>query len=247
MPRALQFSNILKVLGIFNLDFIPALGLDCRFGGFNYLNKMVVVTLVPLAVSIILLWTYISMSLYARKKGAPYEKGATIIYLFLFFTFMILVSCSGAVFSYFACQDFPLAPNGELSYNGVYFGKERYLRVDYKVNCDSKEYIAMLPYALAMIFVYPLGIPLMYGSLLIQHAPTLRDKQKLLIEAANEFPNVGHVLFLVEACKYIMFYSCVYHLTNIIVWLFFLHSDPSFRSDRPEFYWFEVIILLFCN
>ena len=208
MPLVLQFSNILKVLAIFNLDFIPALGLDCRFGGFSYLDKLVVVTLIPVAVSTILLWTYVSMSFYARKKGVPYEKGATIIYLFLFFTFMILVNCSGAVFAYFACQDFPLAPNGELSYNGFYYGKERYLRVDYKVNCDSKEYNTMLPYALAMIFVYPLGIPLMYGSLIIQHAPTLRNKQKLLIEAANEFPNVGHVLFLVEACTCLIIYYC---------------------------------------
>jgi hypothetical protein len=45
-----------------------------------------------------------------------------------------------------------------------------------------------------------LGIPLMYWSLIIRHASTLRNKEKLLIEAANEFPNVGHVLFLVEAC-----------------------------------------------
>jgi hypothetical protein len=121
---------------------------------------------------------------------------------------MILVSCSGAVFAFFACQDFPLAPNGELSYNGVYYGKEKYLRVDYKVNCDSRKYMAMQPYAFAMILIYPLGIPLMYWSLIIRHSSTLRDKEKLLVEAANEFPNVGHVLFLVEACTFIQNLIC---------------------------------------
>jgi hypothetical protein len=74
----IQFSNILSFLAILNLDIIPALGLDCRFGGFNYLNKIVVVTMIPVGVSIILLWTYASMTLYARWQGVPYEKGPTV-------------------------------------------------------------------------------------------------------------------------------------------------------------------------
>ena len=76
--RFIQFSNILSFLAILNLDFIPALGLSCRFGGFDYLNKIVVVTMIPVGVSIILLWTYASMTLYARKQGVPYEKGPTV-------------------------------------------------------------------------------------------------------------------------------------------------------------------------
>ena len=52
-----------------------------------------------------------------------------------------------------------------------------------------------------MIFVYPVGIPLTYFVLLREHRHTLSDPEAMAREATEDFPTVGHVVFLTEAYK----------------------------------------------
>ena len=63
--------------------------------------------------------------------------------IFLAMTFVVLPAVS--IFSTFACQDF-----------GDDYGK--FMKVDYSIACDDgAEYWFFWLYAIAMIFVYPLG------------------------------------------------------------------------------------------
>lgn len=57
-------------------------------------------------------------------------------------------------------------------------GKE-YLRADYRIECDSPEYRAFHVFAGIMIFVYPVGIPLLYAYLLYKN-------RRVLGSASNE-------------------------------------------------------------
>ena len=64
---------------------------------------------------------------------------------------MILVlypSMSSTIFRTFSCESFD---------NG------RFMREDYSIKCDSTKYTAFVrPYAIAMMIIYPIGVPLVW-------------------------------------------------------------------------------------
>jgi len=69
------------------------------------------------------------------------------------------------------------------------------------VDCQSPAYAAFYAYAIAMILVFPVGIPLTYGTLLWRHRATLSDPSALASEVSKGSPATGHLAFLVEAYK----------------------------------------------
>ncbi|CAM9952041.1 unnamed protein product, partial [Hapterophycus canaliculatus] len=70
----------------------------------------------------------------------------------LWITFLVYSSVSSSIFKMFSCET--LADG------------KTYLRADYSIECDSSKHQIMRAYAAVMIFVYPLGIPLIYAALL---------------------------------------------------------------------------------
>ena len=196
--------------------------IEIGFPGFDYMNKLLVVTIFPLVVVSALGVVYAAIVLRSRITGKPDKRGATVIYLFLFFTFLILVQCSSTVFDFFQCKTFPEALNE--------FGtrqEQKFLNRDYSVDCLSSRYDSFVPYGLTMIAVrpllhffynyvlrltsqvtrpqpasqvYPFGIPALYYTLVKKYSHILSDKAALEMEAAYNYPHVGHVIFLVEVC-----------------------------------------------
>ena len=118
------------------------------FPDFDYMNKLLVVTIFPLIVLSTLGLMYTFIAVRAKITGKPDKRGATVIYVFLFFTFLILVQCSSTVFDFFQCKSFPEALNefGEIE-------EKRYLNRDYSVDCNSPRYFSFIPYGLIMIAV----------------------------------------------------------------------------------------------
>jgi len=112
------------------------------------MNKMMLITLSPLIALSALGAMYSVISIRARMNNKADPRGATIIYIFLFFTFLILVQCSSTVFDFFQCKTFPEALNerGKIE-------EKRYLNRDYSVDCNSARYNWFVPYGLIMIAV----------------------------------------------------------------------------------------------
>jgi len=115
------------------------------------MNKLLVVTIFPLVLLLTLGIMYAFIAARARVTGRPDKRGSTVIYVFLFFTFLILVQCSSTVFDFFQCKSFPEALNdfGEIE-------EKRFLNRDYSVDCNSSRYNSFVPYGLIMIAVRPL-------------------------------------------------------------------------------------------
>ena len=130
----------MAALAFANLDIIPSLGFQCTFAGFDYISKMVVQTLVPLALAAVLSLAY----LINRFKPASANM---VAYMFLLLTFLVLPSTSTTLFHFFKCHEFPVP--GE---DSVFF-----LYKDYSIDCEGDEYSATLAYAALMILVYPVG------------------------------------------------------------------------------------------
>ena len=95
-----------------------------------------------------------------------------------------VLGTSSAIFDFLRCHEFEL-PEEEGG------GSEAFLYVDYSIDCNSKEYAAMIPFAIAMILIYPVGLPLAFGILTFTHRAILRDEDAFFDEKMNDFPNIG--------------------------------------------------------
>jgi hypothetical protein len=83
---------------------------------------------------------------------------------------------------------------------------------------------------------YPIGIPLLFFILVKKYSHILSNQAALDMEAAQNYPNVGHVLFLVEVCVCSNFCSSAE--------MFVFKSIPTqthTQAYKPSFYWFEVL------
>merc|ERR1712070_865265 len=89
---------------------------------------------------------------------------------FLLFTHVVFVPCSQVTLEFFNCT-----PRLE--------GLPQFLVDDATTKCYTNEYNWFIVYALAMVFVYPLGTPLMYLSLLWRHR---NDIDPILNETTQE-------------------------------------------------------------
>jgi hypothetical protein len=69
----------LESLAIFKLDIIPSLGLGCYFSTFDYINKLVVVTLTPF-VLVVLLVFFFTLKAMHNETSQVAEKELEILY-----------------------------------------------------------------------------------------------------------------------------------------------------------------------
>ena len=76
----------------------------------------------------------------------------------LLLTHVVLPGVSSVLFRYFQCID--VDPDGVLS------GSQLYLQSDLTISCTSNRYHMGLVWVSLMIILYPIGIPLLYFTLL---------------------------------------------------------------------------------
>ena len=108
-------------------------------------------------------------------------------YVVLVVSFLVLVSTSAALLLFFKCQTFDPKMAGEPT--------QSYLRKDLSVDCNSPRYRNAVPFVVAMIAVYPLGIPAVYLALLWKVRRTLRDPARRQKEEDLGFPTVRIIWF----------------------------------------------------
>jgi len=134
------------------------------------------------------------VTLNELQKKTAHSHGDSIFNLFLILTFLVLVSSSSAVFNCFQCDTFPIPKE-----DGG--GQLQFLFKDYSVNCSSSLYKQFQVYAIVMILIYPIGIPLFYASVLYVNRAALSDAKFMENEEANGFPTLGHLQFLVSSYR----------------------------------------------
>ena len=158
------YRNFLVDIGVLELDFLSVnvTPLGCSID-LTFHHKLYSRTLVPLAV---LLALYLFARFCSRvaqrlrdKEGAAKGSrdweaarkwegfGSSAIALALFLIFLLYPSTSSMIFSTFICEDID--------------DGQSYLRADYAINCASPEHQVATAFAAAMIFVYPVGTPLL--------------------------------------------------------------------------------------
>ena len=149
---------------IFNFDIISIMPLECVFP-YNFLSALIVRTLVPLVLVAVLLMA----GRHARRRGAEawgylLTNGGVVL------VFLCYPSITQVVFKFFQVKQF----------DGDYGS---FLVADYSIDANGSAYKAMAPFATTMIFVWPIGVPVIIAVLLWRSRPVLleiRRREKVL-------------------------------------------------------------------
>ncbi|CAM9202855.1 unnamed protein product [Ectocarpus sp. 8 AP-2014] len=119
----------------------------------DFHDRVVTSTVGPLVALAILGLTYIVARCRNRSCDQALQKvRRKHVSTALWVSFLVYSPVSSTIFQTFSCETLD---------DGV-----TYLRADYRIDCDSSKHLAMEIYAGLMIFVYPIGIPLVYAALL---------------------------------------------------------------------------------
>ncbi|KAH8075004.1 sulfotransferase [Aureococcus anophagefferens] len=148
------FKEALKLGSVVNLSFISFAKTEC-FGGFDYFDKLLFVTLLPVVfVMLIAVGFGLRYACVDRSRRDEILSGAS--YWILFTLYVLVPSTSAYCLRYFACA----------KYDGGYGDGVNVMRIDPTISCDSPTYDAWLPYVLFSIVAYPVGVPLGFACLL---------------------------------------------------------------------------------
>eukprot|EP00752_Nemacystus_decipiens_P005318 g4824.t1 len=156
------YQDFLSAVDVVNFDLGYVLSAGCLWSNMDFHDRLLVNTLGPLVVVGLLGITYLVAMHRSRALGgdAVVDKiryrHQTVL---LLVTFLIYSSVSSTVFQTFACEK--LDDGGD------------YLRADYNIQCTDAKHKSFELYAGIMIFVYPVGIPLLYAILLFQRRDVL--------------------------------------------------------------------------
>jgi len=158
------YQRFLDSVNVLNFDalWIPSVGciIDVDFH-----DRLLMATIFPIVVLALLVVTFTLAK--CRNKGSEEalekvrERHMSMV---LLVTFLVYSSVSSTIFQTFACEELD-------------DGKD-YLRVDYRIECDSSKHQAFQIFSGVMIFVYPIGIPLFYAFILYKNRTVLKDEKE---------------------------------------------------------------------
>ena len=102
---------------------------------------------------------------------------------FLLLTFMVFTSASTTVLRFFNCVDYESVDATGRSTT------LRVLQADHSISCDSPSYKKWTGYAVIMLFVYPVGIPMLYLCELLRHRKGINpDLDSVVPNKASDAP-----------------------------------------------------------
>eukprot|EP00752_Nemacystus_decipiens_P005317 g4823.t1 len=158
------YQDFLSAIDVVNFDLGSVLSAGCLWSNMDFHDRLLVNTLGPLVVVGLLGITYL-IAMYRSSAAGSDAVVDKIRYrhqtVLLLVTFLIYSSVSSTVFQTFACEK--LDDGGD------------YLRADYNIQCTDAKHKSFEVYAGIMIFVYPVGIPLLYAILLFQRRDVLAN------------------------------------------------------------------------
>ncbi|CAN0174738.1 unnamed protein product [Ectocarpus sp. 4 AP-2014] len=227
------YQDFISAIDVVNLDLGSVLAAGCLWSDIDFHGRLLVSTIGPLVVVGSLALTYLIAVRRNRASGnaAVVEKirhrHQTAL---LLVTFLVYSSVSAIVFQTFACETLD--------------DDVEYLRADYGIHCTDAKHKVFEVYAGIMIFVYPVGIPLLYAVLLFQRRDILAsaDADRALLAQS--------VAGLWEAYRPKRFYYEVVEcgrrilLTGVVVFIFPNDAAQIAITMLTAFFFFAVFEIL---
>jgi len=181
IPWPSGFKSFMTLFAFVNLDFVPWQSLGCATK-FTYFTKYQIAISIPVGVMLLLFFLFL-LPMYVMdatdmsddESKRSYRKRARRKFwkLALFTLFLIYPNECSTVLDFFVCKK---------------IGGPNFLLSDFKVQCYDTEWVKNVPYAIAAIVVYPVGVPLGFLYFLRRyrkrlHEPGVRIQLGFLYEA----------------------------------------------------------------
>lgn len=159
-----QYENFLSGISLINFDISFVMSSSCWIR-INFYQRLVLVTVVPLAIVITCACTFLVAMRRNRHSATALStvrnKHLSVV---LFVAFLVYSSVSFTTFQTFVCD--PMDDGNS------------YLRSDYSLVCNSERHEAYLLYAGIMVIVYPVGIPAVFAFWLVRHRRELEKPDR---------------------------------------------------------------------
>lgn len=154
------YEEFLHKLNFINVDIGFFVSSSCLLAP-NFFGRLLFSTIMPLVVLVVLRGCYA----VAKRRNANSWDALRVVKnkhlsAALFVVFLVYSSVAFTVFQTFVCDTLD---------NGI-----SYLRADYSLTCSGAVYTSFKLYAISMVCVYPVGIPLFVAWWLSKHQKDLR-------------------------------------------------------------------------
>jgi hypothetical protein len=175
---------------------------DCYYH-MDYIDRMIIQTLVPLF-AVFVIFLLANLNMLKMTKNTDLERqvvGSRYFTLFLLLTYIVLPGVTIAVFGAFTCKS--IDPDKVVPYYTMYMVREL------AISCQSSRYAFGVNWAIAMIFVYPVGVLSMYFSLLyinregIKHWRGIAD-ERIVFEPVEDRSRPPSARSFVSGVSYLM-------------------------------------------
>lgn len=234
------YERFLAIVSIFNLDLVSFLGWACVVAT-DFYDTLLVSTLAPIAVLAVLACTYtVAKWRNGCKASGSFtpgrDEGAVILKkhasVALLVAFLVYGGVTRTLFGMFDCDHLD--------------GMGSYLRGDYSICCDTDQHRLFQWYAAVMIFLYPVGIPVLFAVLLLSNRDALRntsggraDNPTIMI-FADLWEPYRPEMYLFELVEYLRRIL----LSGIVVFIFPNTAAQIAVTFVMEFFFFVVSIVL---
>ena len=145
--------RFLSSISIFKLNLFQFVSFQCIKSDYDYYDTALAMTLIPVCLLVPLLLVGATIG----KRFKVVKRRCSNIALAL--TYIVLPTVTTAVFGLFPCDYFDDGTGG---------GTQRFLRADYGLSCDSKQYKLFVGFGVLNVILYPIVIPAIYSLLLFR-------------------------------------------------------------------------------
>lgn len=192
LPLPDVFIKFLAYFDVLQFTFFDGISGDCIFSA-SFLDGLIVGTATPTIVLLILyaLYRYLPDNALQARFGVASARNL-LSYVMLVITFMVLPTCTTLSLNTFLCETLD-------THDPPGLGSEdkSYLVKDYSVECYTEKHRSFQVYAIFVLLLYPVGIPMFYAFLLLRRNVTtgtsvpqtfwrLRETQKAVLYKNSE-------------------------------------------------------------
>jgi len=170
-----DFEKVVQKMSFLTFDMFTIVSVRCWTETATFYVQLALATLLPLIACLFLVVLSLSCSSPERK--------VQLMTIALALTYLTFPTVSSTVMAFFPCDE--MDNNNE------------WLRADYSISCLASSRIPMTAFALVMVLVYPIGVPLLYFCILYKNRERIK---KPVDERAEDLSIVGYA-FLFESYK----------------------------------------------
>merc|ERR1740117_2020787 len=153
----------MQVFSFMNIDFIPWQSVACSFTGYSYYMKLILITLIPIGVFVALVVFFLVPTLIMDRfdmddedenRNKRLKHRSQFFKLVCFSIFLMYPTVSSSIFAVFECKEV----------NGSH-----YLISDFTIYCYDDPWTTHVGYAVGMMLLYPIGVPVVLFCILYKN------------------------------------------------------------------------------